>query len=137
LKRRDLKLIYIPIESDYLKQTSERSMVMAATILQINFKFNVPREDYENAVSPLADDFAAVKGLKWKIWLMNETQSEAGGIMLFDSESSLMAFLESPLAAKVTQHPALSDMNVKSFGVMDKVSSITRGPLETTVKASG
>jgi hypothetical protein len=115
----------------------EGGRVMESMLLQINFKFNVSREDYEKAVSPLADDFAAVEGLTWKIWLMNESQSEAGGIMLFDDESSLKAFLESPLASKVTGHPALSEMSVKSFGIMGKVSSITRGPLEPVGKTSG
>ena len=54
------------------------------------------RADYEGAVSPLVSDYAAVPGLHWKIWLMNETESEAGGIMLFDSEASLKPFLKDP-----------------------------------------
>ena len=36
---------------------------MSAKILQLNFKFGVPRADYEGVVSPLANDFAAVPGL--------------------------------------------------------------------------
>lgn len=100
---------------------------MAEKILQINFKFNVPRADYEQAVSPLAAEFAAVSGMRWKVWLMNETEKEAGGIMFFDDQSSLDAFLKGPLAAKVTGHPALSDMSVKQFDLMKKETAITRG----------
>lgn len=102
---------------------------MSGRILQINFKFNVARADYEQAVSPLASQFAAVAGLRWKVWLMNEAESEAGGIMLFDDEASLNAFLEGPLAAQVTGHPALSDFNVKQFDVMEDETAITRGPV--------
>ena len=103
---------------------------MSKKILQINFKFNVSKSEYEKAVSPLADDFADVVGLIWKIWLMNEKESEAGGIYLFEDESSLKAMLDGPLAAKVKSHPALSDMSAKVFDVMDKVTVITRGPVK-------
>ena len=102
---------------------------MSGKILQINFKFNVPRGDYEKAVSPLAGGIAAVAGLRWKIWLMNESESEAGGLMLFDDESSLQAFLAGPLAEAVTTHPALSDFSVKQFDVMEDETASTRGPV--------
>ena len=102
---------------------------MKEKILQLNFKFNVPKADYEQAVSPLADNFAAVPGLRWKIWLMNESENEAGGIYLFNDESSLQAFLEGPLADGVKNHPALSDMSAKVFDSMDELTAITRGPI--------
>jgi hypothetical protein len=41
---------------------------MSGRIVQINFKFNVSRAEYEQAVSPLAGDIAAVAGLRWKVW---------------------------------------------------------------------
>ena len=103
---------------------------MSKKILQLNFKFNVSKSEYEQAASSLADEFAAVDGLIWKIWLMNEVESEAGGIYLFDNESSLKAYLEGPLAAQVKSHPALSDMSAKVFDVMDDVTAITRGPVK-------
>ncbi len=102
---------------------------MPGRILQINFKFNVSRAEYEQAVSSLAGDFAAVAGLRWKIWIMNETESEAGGIYMFEDAASVKAFLDGPLAAKVTSHPALSDFSVKQFDVMEDVTKITRGPV--------
>jgi len=103
---------------------------MSKKILQLNFKFNVSRSEYEQAVSLLASDFAAVAGLRWKVWLMNEAESEAGGIYLFDDESSLQAYLTGPLAAQVKSHPALSDMSAKNFDVMEDITAITRGPVE-------
>jgi len=103
---------------------------MSKKILQLNFKFNVSRAEYEQAVSPLASEFAAVVGLRWKVWLMNEAESEAGGIYLFDDESSLRAYLTGPLAAQVKSHPALSDMSAKQFDVMEDVTAITRGPVK-------
>lgn len=108
---------------------------MSAKILQVNFKFNVPRAAYEQAVAPMAADFAAVRGCRWKIWLLNEATSEAGGIYLFDDDAALQAFLAGPLVAQVTSHPALSDFSVKQFEVLADITKITRGPLERAASA--
>ena len=102
---------------------------MSAKMLQLNFKFSVTGEQYTGAVTPLAEDFAALPGLRWKVWMINEAESEAGGIYIFDDETSLQAYLDGPLAAQVTSHPALSDFSVKIFDVMDELTAITRGPV--------
>jgi len=39
------------------------------------------------------------------------------------------AFLEGPLAATVTSHPALSDFSVKQFDVMEDLTKTARGPV--------
>ena len=102
---------------------------MSSMLLQLNFKYSVTGAEYEEAVSPLADQFAAVPGLQWKVWILNEDESEAGGIYLFEDAASLKAYVESDLAAGVINHPALSDFSVKTFGIMDEVTAITRGPI--------
>jgi hypothetical protein len=100
-----------------------------ARVLQLNFKFDVSGAEYHQAVSPLANDFATLEGLRWKIWMINEAEKEAGGIYLFEDEASVNAYLEGPLAAIVTGHPALSDFSVKQFDVMDDLTTVTRGPV--------
>ena len=102
---------------------------MSAKILQLNFKFNVTGDEYGQAASSLAGEFAALPGLRWKIWMINEAEREAGGIYLFDDEASAKALLEGPLAAQVMSHPALSDFSVKLFDVMEGVTATTRGPV--------
>ena len=106
---------------------------MAQQILQINFKFNVPRDLYENTCESMAQNFADVPGCLWKVWLMNDKENEAGGIYLFADEASVEAFKGSPLAAAVLSHPALSDFNIKEFEVMEQVSRVTRAPLGAAV----
>ena len=108
---------------------------MSAKILQINFKFSVPRAAYEQTVAPMASNFAAVPGCRWKIWLMNETESEAGGIYLFEDDTSLSTFLGSPLVASVTSHPALSNFSVKQFDTLEAITKVTRGPIEKAASA--
>jgi hypothetical protein len=102
---------------------------MPGRMLQINFKFNVTKAEYQQAVSALAADFAKLAGLRWKIWIMNEAENEAGGYYMFEDAASVKAYLEGPLAAGVISHPALSDFSVKQFDVMDDLSKITRGPI--------
>jgi hypothetical protein len=106
--------------------------MMSGKILQINFKFSVPRTDYEEAVTPLAEPIAAVPGLQWKVWLMNEGDSEAGGILCFDDQAALQAYLEGPIAAGIVNHPALSEFSVKQFEVMGEQTAVTRGPVLQT-----
>ena len=108
---------------------------MSGRIMQLNFKFSVSGSEYEQAVSPLASQFAAVAGLRWKIWMINEAENEAGGIYMFEDEASVNAFLKGPLAAQVTSHPALSDFSVKQFDVMENLTTITRGPVEEGASA--
>lgn len=102
---------------------------MAGCILQVNFKYGVSRAQYEQAVSELAPLFAQVPGLRWKIWILNENESEAGGICYFEDSGALETYLSGELADEVTSHPALSEMSVKQFDVLEDLTSITRGPV--------
>lgn len=108
---------------------------MSGRILQINFNYNVPAADFEQAVTPLAEPISLVSGLRWKVMMINEESSEAGGVYLFDDAASLSAFLEGPIVAQVTSHPALSNFSVKQFGIMEEFTAITRGPVSETVAA--
>jgi hypothetical protein len=100
-----------------------------AALLQINFNFSVTPDEYKATASSLADQFASVQGLIWKVWIINEAANEAGGIYLFDTDASLRKFLDSSLVAGVVGHPALSDFSVKPFSVMEEQTAVTRGPM--------
>lgn len=108
---------------------------MSARIVQINFKYNVSAAEYGEAGASLVDQFAELSGLRWKVWFINEEENEAGGFYVFDDAASAQSFLEGPLAATVVSHPALSDFSVKQFDVMDNLTAITRGPVETGASA--
>ncbi len=102
---------------------------MPAKILQINFKFKASTPEYQGLCQSVAPIFASLPGLRWKIWVLNEREKEAGGIYLFENEQALNDFLSGPIAAQVKSHPALYDLSAKSFDVMEEVTAITRGPL--------
>ena len=102
---------------------------MSEILLQVNFNYSVTKEEYQEAVAPLADKFADLPGLKWKVWILNAESKEAGGIYLFDNQASVDEYLSGPLAKVVTTHPALSSFSVKQFAIMEDVTKITRGPI--------
>jgi len=102
---------------------------MKDCILQLNFRLNVSPEEYTDTFRPLADSFAAVEGLRWKVWILNEKEREAGGIYLFESADAMDAFLSGDLVAAAASHPALRDLSVKKFDVMPDLTAVTRGPV--------
>jgi hypothetical protein len=62
---------------------------------------------------------------------MNEADSTAGGIYLFDDESSADAFLDGPIAASLKTNPVISKISVRLFGVSEEHTVVTRGPVRT------
>ena len=102
---------------------------MSKIILQINFNFNVTPAELAEAFSPLAEPISAVQGMAWKIWSLNEAESEFAGIYLFDDAESVKAYLDGEIIAGVMKHPALSNINAKTFGTLEEFSVITRGPV--------
>jgi hypothetical protein len=107
----------------------EGGISMAQQLLQVNFKFSVTRAEFEQLAAQLASSFAELDGLRWKVWLMNERQNEAGGIYLFEDEASLQSYLDGPLAAQVMSHPALSELSAKPFELLAEPTATTRGPV--------
>lgn len=108
---------------------------MSQRILQINLKFDVSPAEYEQTVSGLAKEIAAVEGLRWKVWLMNEAEQEAGGIYLFDQAESVQAFLDGPIVSQVASHPAITAISAKQFEISEESTAITRGPVGEMVSA--
>lgn len=107
---------------------------MPGPVLQVNFKLNVSPADYEKTVTPMADAFAEVDGLRWKLWLLNEHEREAAGVYLFEDEPSCDAFLAGPLVAAVKSAPFVRDLSIKRFDVMAVPTEVTRGPVSERAK---
>ena len=102
---------------------------MSERMLQVNFNFNVSVEEYDKLVTGMAEQFAKVDGLRWKIWILNKDKSEAGAFYLFEDQSSVEAFLNGPLVAQVATHPAITNLSAKTFEIMKELTAVTRGPV--------
>jgi hypothetical protein len=107
---------------------------MSQKILQINYKFSIPASDFAEALLPAAQPIGDTPGLRWKIWLMNEAGSEAGGIYLFDDEAAVNAFLGGPIVTAFKANPVVSDIRAKVFDVSEAHTLITRGPIGEGVR---
>jgi hypothetical protein len=106
----------------------ERRMLMSQKILQVNLKFNIPKTELEKAWLEVAQPIADFPGLRWKVWLMNEAEREAGGIHLFESETAARSYLAGPVE-QTKSDPAVSDISAKLFDVLEAHTAVTRGPV--------
>ena len=104
-------------------------------ILQINFKLKVPADEYASSCQGVDQAIADLSGLRWKIWILNEQEKEAGGIYFFDSEQALSDYLSGPIVAQLGNHPAVTDVTCKRFDVIEGLTNTTRGPVFTTAAA--
>jgi hypothetical protein len=80
-------------------------------------------------MAPLAEAVAAVPGLRWKVWLLNGEQCEAGGVYLFADELSMDAYLAGPIIAGLKSHPLLRHFSLKRFDVLEDITAVTSGPI--------
>ena len=102
---------------------------MSQQILQVNLKFSIPRTDLATAWFGAAQPIADTPGLVWKVWLMNEADSEAGGIYLFESKDAVDAYLSGPIVASLKASPVISNISAKVFDILEEHSAVTRAPL--------
>lgn len=102
-------------------------------ILQVNFKFKIPRPELEKFFLEVAPRFGPsgdVKGLLWKIWLVNEAEKSSAGIYLFEDDASVETFLKGEIVAELKSNPAVSDVEAKVFDILPEPTKITRGPVD-------
>ena len=104
-------------------------------IVQINFKFKNPRTVVERHWLEHAHVFGPkgeVKGLLWKIWLMNEAEKSAGGIYLFKDSASAQAYVNGDIvrAAPTCTECSVYDMSVRTWDILPKHTKITLGPVD-------
>jgi hypothetical protein len=106
-------------------------------IVTINFKFKNPRAKVEKHWLEHAHIFGPkgeVKGLLWKIWLMNETEKSAGGIYLFKDEASAQAYVNGDIVRGGLTCPdcsvSLWDVEARIWDILPKHTKITLGPVD-------
>jgi len=110
---------------------------MPGCMVQLSFKLNVSVEDYERAVTHAAQAIAAVDGLRWKIWIVNQTEREAGGVYQFENEEAADAYLSGPIITQLRGAPFQRDLVARKFGIIESLTAITRGPLPASSSVIG
>ncbi len=101
---------------------------MAVKLLQMDYRFSGPWGDELAAeYSELAHRIANVPGLISKVWIEDREAGEAGGIYLFEDETSLDANLKGKIERM--NAAGIKKLRVKKFDVNEPLTRITRGGL--------
>jgi hypothetical protein len=95
--------------------------------LQIQFDLRCTPAEYRGFVDQVAGAIAAVPGLLWKVWILDEERGRGGGVYLFADRVAATAYLEGPIVSRLRGNPAVANVEVRSFDVLDGPSVITRG----------
>jgi hypothetical protein len=103
---------------------------MSQKLLQVNMNFSISRAELEAAWLDAAQPIADTPGLLWKVWLMNESEREAGGIYLFESEATAQSYLDGPIVGALKTSPAVSNISAKLFDVLERHTATTKGPVK-------
>ena len=106
---------------------------MSEKILQLNLNFSISKAELEAAWLEAAQPIADVPGLRWKVWLMNEAEQQAGGIYLFESDAAAQSYLAGPIVAALKSSPAVSNISARLFDVLESHTAITRGPVKSAL----
>jgi hypothetical protein len=98
-------------------------------ILQVDFPYQGPwADEMGEAMNDLAHSIAKESGLIWKIWTVNESTNEAGGIYLFEDADNAKRYLAMH-TARLRQF-GVPHVNGKLLEVHQALSMIDRGPIQ-------
>jgi hypothetical protein len=103
-------------------------------IVQINYRRpEMAKAEWEaRYTDERAKPFLQVPGLLWKIWLDGDAERLAGGIYLFADQESAEAYANGPIVARIKANQEFSDVLVRVFAVRQRMSEITRAPIDFT-----
>jgi len=99
------------------------------TVLHLRFKLRVPPDVLLAHSREAATIIASVEGLIWKIWVLNEEESEIGGMYLFADRAAAEAYLNHPIVQSVCSNPAVASTQSQLWDVESSLSALTRAPL--------
>ena len=106
---------------------------MNKKILEILFDYESTNEKQIIELATGAKEYAKllqeVKGLVWKIFIINDEKKLTGGLYLFENEKAAMDYIEGPVFNLLKSMPGLNNFRIKFFDVMEEQSKMTRAPI--------
>ena len=82
---------------------------------------------YQAHAEQNAPAFAALPGLRAKIWLANQQANTYGGIYAFDDVTAMRAYQGGDIFQGLQANPHLIDVTVRDFSVLAGPTKVTRG----------
>ena len=94
----------------------------------ITFKLDgIDDAAYQAHAEHSAPAFAALPGLRAKIWLANPQANTYGGIYTWDNVAAMRAYHGGKIFQGLEANPHLIDMTVRDFSVLAGPTKVTRG----------
>jgi hypothetical protein len=91
----------------------------------VTFGLNIPADTYTAHAVHIASAFTAWPGLLGKWWLGDTASGTFGGVYLFASGCAADRSRESDLFRAMFANPALTDVTVREYEVLDAPTAIT------------
>jgi len=91
----------------------------------VTFDLNVPAEAYTARALHKAPEFTDWPGLLGKWWLADTSSGTFGGVYLFASRQDADRSRDTDLFRDMFTNPALNDVTVREFDVLDAPTAIT------------
>ena len=82
---------------------------------------------YQAHAEQNAPAFAALPGLRAKIWLANQQANTYGGIYAFDDVAAMRAYQGGEIFQGLQANPHMIDVTVRDFSVLPGPTKVTRG----------
>ena len=82
---------------------------------------------YQAHAEQIAPAFAALPGLRAKIWLANQQARTYGGIYAFDDVAAMRAYQAGKIFRGLEADPHMIDLAVSDFSVLAGPTKVTRG----------
>ena len=94
----------------------------------VTFKLDgIDEAAYQAHAEQIAPVFAALPGLRAKIWLANPQANTYGGIYVFDDVAAMRAYQGGKLFQGLQANPQMIDVTVSDFSVLAGPTKVTRG----------
>lgn len=71
--------------------------------------------------------FAALPGLRAKIWIANRQTNTYGGIYTWDDVAAMRAYQDGKIFQALQANPHMTDVTVRDFSVLAGPTKVTRG----------
>jgi hypothetical protein len=91
----------------------------------VTFGLTVPADAYAAHCVEIAAQFTEWPGLVAKWWLQDTASGTFGGVYLFSSEADADRSRETVLFLRMLADPALTDVTVREYDVLDAPTAIT------------
>lgn len=99
---------------------------MHIQIVNFNLK-GISEADYQALCDQLAPAFATMPGLIAKVWLADTATNTYGGVYTWENKAAMLAYMQSEIFNNVANHPNLTNITSKDFGILEGPTAATHG----------